>query len=340
VQVERALARYERLLTRVGESAVWARFDEEERETLLRWLEHGRAVRAEREAAQREGRDPEFAPLTRAWGGVTVAYRRRLQDAPAYRLNHEEVVKALEEGIGFAEQLSPVECVPDRWGKVEAVRCERQALVDGKLRGTGEIVELRARSVMVAAGTHPNVIYEREHPGTFQLDPWGEFFAPHRLEDGRLVPAAPGEVGFFTSYEKNGRYITYYGDNHPEYAGNVVKAMASAKDGYPQVAALFAKDLAALDHEDQAERELQWLRVTERLDDQLISRVVDANRLTATIVEVIVRAPLAARHFRPGQFYRLQNYDSLAERVAGWCQAWAHYPVLLTVQFPGSVPKP
>src|SRR5204863_8210778 len=31
--------------------------------------------------------------------------------------------------------------------------------------------------------------------------------------------------------------------------------------------------------------------------------------------EVIVRAPAAARHFHPGQFYRLQNYESLARRV-------------------------
>src|SRR5207302_4193116 len=31
--------------------------------------------------------------------------------------------------------------------------------------------------------------------------------------------------------------------------------------------------------------------------------------------EVIVRAPAAARHFHPGQFYRLQNYESVARRV-------------------------
>ncbi|MEJ5212093.1 MAG: 4-(cytidine 5'-diphospho)-2-C-methyl-D-erythritol kinase, partial [Burkholderiales bacterium] len=34
----------------------------------------------------------------------------------------------------------------------------------------------------------------------------------------------------------DGHYISYFGDNHPTYAGNVVKAMASAKDGYPEVA--------------------------------------------------------------------------------------------------------
>ena len=33
------------------------------------------------------------------------------------------------------------------------------------------------------------------------------------------------------------------------------------------------------------------------------------NRLTPAIIEVVVRAPKAAREFHPGQFYRLQNYE-------------------------------
>ena len=37
--------------------------------------------------------------------------------------------------------------------------------------------------------------------------------------------------------------------------------------------------------------------------------------LTPTIIEVIVKAPAAARHFSPGQFYRLQNFESMARRV-------------------------
>jgi NAD(P)H-flavin reductase len=40
-------------------------------------------------------------------------------------------------------------------------------------------------------------------------------------------------------------------------------------------------------------------------------------RLTPTIVEVVVHAPAAARKFAPGQFYRLQNFESLAQRTAG-----------------------
>jgi NAD(P)H-flavin reductase len=37
--------------------------------------------------------------------------------------------------------------------------------------------------------------------------------------------------------------------------------------------------------------------------------------LTSTIIEVVVRAPAAARNFQPGQFFRLQNYESLASAI-------------------------
>jgi NAD(P)H-flavin reductase len=125
----------------------------------------------------------------------------------------------------------------------------------------------------------------------------------------------PDPAGFFTSYASKGRFVTYYGDNHPLYAGNVVKAMASAKDGYPKIVALFARELTALDPAKQGERDAAWSRLVDRLDEELTAHVADVVRLTPTIVEVVVKAPAAARHFHPGQFYRLQNFESVAPRV-------------------------
>jgi NAD(P)H-flavin reductase len=51
------------------------------------------------------------------------------------------------------------------------------------------------------------------------------------------------------------------------------------------------------------------------LNEGLRAVVHDVVRLTPNIVEVIVRAPMAARAFQPGQFYRLQNFETLAHRV-------------------------
>jgi NADPH-dependent glutamate synthase beta subunit-like oxidoreductase/NAD(P)H-flavin reductase len=322
VQVEKTVERYEGLLARIGEAEIRKRFDAEEIAILDTWLEHGRAIVAERKAAAAAGRAPNFNKLIRQWGGVTIAYRKRLQDSPAYRLNHEEVIKALEEGINFAENLNPVEFVPGSTGAVESVKFERQVVENGKWKGSGEIIELPARAVMVAAGTHPNATYEREYVGTFAMDKWNEFYLGHQLvyegEKKKLEPVKPGEVGFFTSYNKDGKLISFYGDNHPAYAGNVVKAMASAKHGYREVARAFEREIEKLDRELQPDRELDWVKFIEVLDYEIKATVVDVIRLTGNIVEIILRAPLAARNFKPGQFYRLQNYENYAERVSGF----------------------
>ena len=176
--------------------------------------------------------------------------------------------------------------------------------------------------MMVAAGTTPNITYEKEHAGSFKLDSRKKFFAPHcakRNDDGSfgLEPVSNGAAGFFTSYNKEGRFISYYGDNHPLYAGNVVKAMASAREGYPHVTGLFEAELAGLDPEKQDERDFEWRRFTAALESELVAHVSEVRRLTPTIVEVIVHAPAAARRFQPGQFYRLQNYETRARRVSG-----------------------
>src|SRR4030095_7296704 len=84
------------------------------------------------------------------------------------------------------------------------------------------------------------------------------------------------------------------------------------------VFALFAGEIAKLDAAAQPQRDEAWDRFTAALDEALIARVVEVNRLTPTIVEVVVRAPFAAQRFHPGQFYRLQNYEARSKRaVAG-----------------------
>jgi NAD(P)H-flavin reductase len=54
-----------------------------------------------------------------------------------------------------------------------------------------------------------------------------------------------------------------------------------------------------------------------RLDRSLRATIIRVERLTPTIVEVVVHAPAAAERFQPGQFYRLQNYETLAVQRDG-----------------------
>jgi NADPH-dependent glutamate synthase beta subunit-like oxidoreductase/NAD(P)H-flavin reductase len=311
VQVEKFLERYEKIIEDFGEDKFWSMYTEEEKIIARRFIGHGIEVRAERKRARENNEMPDFVPLVRKWGGVTIVYRKSLTDAPSYRLNHEEVIKSLEEGIYFREKLSPVEAVQDEFGAVkEIVFVKQDKTSAGKWIDLEEKIVLPARTVLVAAGTSPNVIYEREHPGTFELDEWKQFFRTYKLDENHnLIKTERGETGFFTSYKKNGKYITVYGDNHPIYAGNVVKAMASARDGFRQITRLFENDPG------KKADESNFSSLCTYLDENLLATVEEVNILTPTIVEVIVKAPLQAKKFHPGQFYRLQNYEVGSKKI-------------------------
>jgi NADPH-dependent glutamate synthase beta subunit-like oxidoreductase/NAD(P)H-flavin reductase len=312
VQIEKTKSRADALCKEMSEADFRAMFDDEEWEVLSVQLAHARELEAERALAAKEGREPRVQQLLAKWGGVTLVYRKSLHDSPAYRLNHEEVEKSLEEGVRYVENLSPVEAVLHEGGHVTAMKFVRPDKTE---------VVIPARTVCVAAGTSPNVTYEREHAGSFALDAKGQYFQAHAATVGpdgtvTVTPVKDAARGFFTSYSNGKHVVSFYGDNHPYYAGSVVRAMASAKDGYPHVVALFP-EIATQRPEDQPAREAAAAQLFAALEDQLVAKVVGVNRLTKTIVEVVVHAPLAARKFRPGQFYRLQNFESRAPVVDG-----------------------
>ena len=308
LQVERVLTRSELLASEGRLDAFLRALNPEERATFELFTQHGRAVRAEREAAQREGRSAHLSALVRGWGGVKVAYRKSLQDAPAYRLNHEEVIKALEEGVEFLENVSPTEAVTDAEGRIRALM----------LKGPQGALELPCHALMIAAGTSPNTIYERENPGTFVME--GKYFKPFRARRTeslvQLETGVPDE-SFFTSYTKNGLTVSYYGDNHPVWNGNVVKAMASARSGYPHVCALFSAAELHPDAGGQPARDAEFTATCATLSTAFRPEVVRVERLTGNIVEVVLKAPMAARHFKPGQFFRLQDFEVDARMERG-----------------------
>jgi NADPH-dependent glutamate synthase beta subunit-like oxidoreductase/NAD(P)H-flavin reductase len=315
VQVEKFLSRYETLVAERGEEAVSTQWTPPEREVALEFISHARAIRAEREAARREGRAPRLANLIDSWGGVTIAYRRHLIDSPSYTLNHEEVAKAMEEGIRFAELLTPVGVELDLFGHAAALRLSRHqpSEVSGGRpepnQGPGEEVVLPARTILVAAGTQPNTVLAREDSNNIVLD--GRYFRALD-EDGN--PAAPervvkpSAVRVLTHLHPDGRAVSFFGDLHPSFFGNVVKAMGGATLGYPVVSRVLARCTPTAPSP---------VELAARLQDELRARVHAITRLTPNIVEIVVRAPIAARAFKPGQFYRLQNYEAHAARVDG-----------------------
>src|SRR5208283_4100064 len=157
-QVDKFLSRYEALSAEKGRAAVERAWADDEREIACEFLDHARAIRAEREAAAREGRPARVLELLQAWGGVTIAYRRRLIDSPSYTLNHEEVGKALEEGIRFAEGLTPLAIEIDAHGRARALTVALQRDGANAAAEPGGQRELPARTILIAAGTQPNTV--------------------------------------------------------------------------------------------------------------------------------------------------------------------------------------
>ncbi len=305
VQVEKFLARAEAL----GEAAFVDALAADEREIAAEFLNHARALRAERAAAAAEQRAPRVLELLRGWGGSTIAYRKRLIDAPAYTLNHEEVELALQEGITFAECLNPSAVRVDASGAAEALALRRQIRGDDGQWTDGDEVVLPARAIFIAAGTSPNTVLAREDAAHFKLD--GKYFAAVDEQGLPVKPEAsiskPKAVRVLMSKSGDGRFVSYFGDLHPSYFGNVVKALGSAKQGFPVVTNVLRQKAPSPDTSDAT--------FIARLNHDWRATVHAVQRLTPTIVEVTLRAPAAARAFQPGQFYRLQNFEALSRRV-------------------------
>jgi NAD(P)H-flavin reductase len=152
-------------------------------------------------------------------------------------------------------------------------------------------------------------VLAREDPDHVALD--GRYFRALDEEGQPATPervAKPEAVRVLMSLTEDGRAVSFWGDLHPSFAGNVVKAMGGTKQGYPVISRMLAKRPASAP---------EPAALKSRLDDELRARVHAVERLTPKIVEVVVKAPMAARAFQPGQFYRLQNYESFAPRVDG-----------------------
>jgi len=316
VQVEKMLERYDALAKAKGEAAVRAGLDAPALKILDEFLAHGRAVRVERVSAALAGEPPDLLKLIRQWGGVTIAYRKGMNQSPAYTRNHEEIIKAFEEGIYYAEGLDPKEARVDRDGQVETLVARRLRPDAGdKWVETGEDVAIPARAILVATGARPNVAYEFEHKGHFHKE--RGHYQTHHDVNGKLEPIAVAahckmdDFGPFTSYGVEGHRVSFLGDTHPVFHGSVVKAVASAQRTYPKIVAALGERV----NRKGEPREYRHFRA--HMQELLAARVESVKRLTPSVVELQVRAPMAARRFRAGQFFRLQTFETHSPLVDG-----------------------
>lgn len=290
-QVEKFAERHNILIKKHGQQKIEKNWSEEEKQIANEFLEHADLFAQERVSAIEENRQPNFISIIRKLGGVNIIYRKRLIDAPSYRLNPEEVGLALEEGIGFIEHVVPTEIFLDNHKHLQAVK----VMIEGQEK------VLSVRTLLLAIGTSPNVVAAKEDEENFVLD--GKYFRAVDSLGNKISPdrlAKPKDNHPLIKIEQDYFAVSYFGDLHPSYSGNVVKAMASAKNGYGEISKLVEK------------RNVKQSNLFKVMNELLTARIQEVNILAPKIVELIIHAPLAAQKFQPGQFYRLQNFEKNA----------------------------
>lgn len=313
-QVEKILSRYNALIKAYGEEVILAQIDQPSRQILAEYLRHGEAVSKERARAKAQGEKPNFIKLVHEWGGVTIAYRRSMQESPAYINNHEELSKALEEGIYYLEGLEPVAVDLDEYGHSQSLICQKRMRdQNNEWISTNETLKLSAHSILVATGTQPNTAYEFEHRGTFNR--LNLQYQHYEEQDGELAVAHGVEhckderFGPFTSYRKDAYRVSLIGDTHPVFHGSVVKAIASGLRTYPKI-------LSCLRNELGKEGDInEYHQFSKRMHTLFDSHIHAITRKTHHALQLTIHAPLAAKHFKAGQFYRLQNYETQSLRI-------------------------
>ena len=313
-QVEKTLDRYETLANTLGKEKIHEQLDPASASILDEFLQHGLLVRQERERAREKREQPNFIKLIHTWGGVTIAYRRSLQESPAYINNHEELKKAFEEGIYYIEGLEPTAVELDAYGHSSSLVCRKRLQDSEKTwQTTSTEVRLPARSILVATGTQPNTAYEFEYRGTFHRlnlqyqhyeDEQGELSVAHGVEHCK-----DPDFGPFTSYSKDDKRISLIGDTHPVFHGSVVKAIASGMRTYPKILATLKNRL------EQRGNEAEYQRFAENMSALFQAQVIRVVRKADHVIELTIKAPQAAKHYKTGQFYRLQNFETFAPKT-------------------------
>jgi len=257
------------------------------------------------EEARTHGKD--ILSIIQQLGGVKVLYRRSIQESPAYRLNHEELQLALEEGIEFIEYTTPLRIRTDVFGHAKGMYV---------LDKEGNEHYHPARTILIAAGTKPNTNILYDDPDFAPLQ--GHFFQAIDESGNSVSPeplAKPETPHILLKKREDAKSISFFGDMHPSFAGSVVKAMASAKRGYPVISNLL-KDIP---EQTEFSRTSEFLKNVHQV---LSSTVKDIIRHTPTIIEIIIHAPMAAKNFQPGMFYKLQNFTPPLMEPLALTGAW------------------
>ncbi|MBA4249818.1 MAG: hypothetical protein C0432_04885 [Candidatus Puniceispirillum sp.] len=211
------------------------------------------------------------------WGGVTLLYRKDIIQSPAYRINVEELKAALNEGIKviYDEELADIHS--DEKGCIAQIQTTERTLA--------------CKTLLLGTGLKPNVSIAHDEDCLI-------------IENSYLKTMDDGDLDNPLLNVKNAKFqnkISCFGDLNSRYHGSVVKAMASAKKGYPYI--LDSLKQNAFQDSNLLENGnflTQWKNLTEIY----VQKIVRFDHW----LEVTIHASLQAQAYRPGFIYKLNRY--------------------------------
>jgi NADPH-dependent glutamate synthase beta subunit-like oxidoreductase/NAD(P)H-flavin reductase len=221
---------------------------------------------------------------------VKILYRKQINQSPAYRSNHQEIIEAKKQGIEFIDNCEITEIIIDQHQAIKAVKTNQ-----------GQI--LPCKTLLVAIGTTPNlsVVFEDHlnlaNDGKYYLSLRQQIKNSKNFTQDSIANDQFANFKFINKVNQKNQAISFFGDLHQDYEGSVVKAMASAKDGVKEINEIlkYTKNIATKRNYFQ--------------DFQVKIKAI--NRLSNHVVEVQVQSALLANATKVGQIFRLQNYQDI-----------------------------
>lgn len=263
--------------------------NQKDREQLERFIHSAMLFEEEDRLAKTEGRIANYITIIKKLGGVYLCYRKNIQQSPSYRINHEELDLGLDLGFEILENSEITEIHKDQFGNMNSLTINTQ----------GAIANKSARTLLLALGTtHQSGrdLVDSKNYTHRELGRWlGEQLpcsaayplVREETSSGSSTTPGPNSPGVYDD-------ISVFGDMDKDYSGSVVKAIKSAKDGYQKI---IDKLKAKNNQPSMLEHEL------------LVSTVKTIVDYGDDIFEITIKAPLPALNFKPGQFFKLQNYS-------------------------------
>lgn len=135
LQVEKFLKNYQLLVEKNGKKYTEQNWTNEDRLIAEEFILHAKLFR---QAQNKQA----IKQILDELGGVTIYYRGKLKDSPAYKLNPEEVMYAMGAGVKFVENMIPLGIDVDQYNYAQSI----------EFNNLGVRRKFKARTVLMAIG--------------------------------------------------------------------------------------------------------------------------------------------------------------------------------------------